>query len=95
MNLINFERDTRDVVFSSSDQQQRVIFEIDWLSGLIDTTQRFIDDLPGSTVPSSSECTIKFLVTLPLDRFAELYSGDREAFRLRHKHVEIGGVDRN
>jgi hypothetical protein len=84
-----FRRDTYTLVYGSKDREERVVFEIDWLIGLIDATQRFVDALPGSAIASMSQCKIQFLVTLPRDRFSELQRGDREAFRLRHKHVEI------
>ncbi len=84
----NFRRDTNSAVYESSEKLKRVEFEINWLTGLIESTQSIINPPRGPKLVSGN-AIYRLLVTLPRDRFIEVQRLDRDAFRLRHKYVEI------
>jgi hypothetical protein len=84
-----FRRDTNAAVYLESEAKKRVHFEIDWLSGLVEATQRIMNRGSATAPGFTGSARFRFLITLPRDRFEEVLREDRDAFRLRHRHVEI------
>jgi hypothetical protein len=84
----NFRRETNSVAYKNEDRTKRVEFEVNWLKGLLEATQTIINPPPGRRL-LSSHAFYRLLVTLPRDRFVEVQESDRDAFRFRHKYVEI------
>jgi hypothetical protein len=84
-----FRRQTNQVTYDDVEKIKRVKFEIDWLSGLTEATQRLNQRSSFRGVPGMDSAHFRFLVTIPRDRFIEVLESDRDGYRFRHKHVEI------
>jgi hypothetical protein len=84
----NFRRETNSVAYKHDDRARRVSFEVNWLKGLLEATQTVINPPIGQRLVSQN-ASYRLLVTLPRDRFVEVQASDRDAFRFRHKYVEI------
>ncbi|MBK1865615.1 P-loop ATPase, Sll1717 family [Aestuariivirga sp. YIM B02566] len=82
-----FRAKTQSSVFLIEKKEARNRFEIDWIAGLIESVVAFESAVSGGI--SFMKGKLRFLITLPKDRFAEFRGYDRDAYRFRTKHEEI------